>query len=372
MDGRIARIRVAGAAAAVLALVACTGGPTPAPSRSPQPTAPSTSPATGAANPSSRPGPSEGWCATGAGRRLLAESLGAELLSVGFEDLRAVVVLSGGRTAFQWYRESGPQDHHDVGAITSTVVAALVGIAIDEGRIPGTGATLAELLPDHAAAMSARVSAVTLEQLLTMTGGFDGAEPPPDAADRVEAILAAAPFPPGHFLDSRTAAHLLSAVLVEATGMPVLRYARSRLLDPLGIPLTGPGAGWDRDAQGIHLGGRGLRLRALDLARFGQLHLQAGRWEGRRVLPAEWVSAATAPRVDPGRGGFGYQWWIAPGTLGPGTWVARGSGGQRLVVAPEGQLVAVFLSSPAEDPPTAIDALVDLAWSTVIEPICVG
>lgn len=370
MDPRSWRIRVAGAASAVLALVACTSAPPPAPSRSAVLPSPSSAGA-GTAGPAVLATGSDAWCATGAGQRRLAETLGAELLSVGYEDLRAVVVLAGGRTAFEWYRDAGPADHHDIGAITTTVVAALVGIAIGEGRIAGTSATLGELLPDRAEEMSARVASVTLEQLLTMTAGFAGAEPPPDAADRVEAVLAAAPFPPGHFLDSRSAAHLLSAILVQATGMPVLQYARSRLFAPLGISLAGPGGGWDRDAQGIQLGGGGLRLRALDLARFGQLHLQAGRWRGHQVLSADWVRAATAPRVDPGRGGFGYQWWIDPGTVGPGTWVARGSGGQRLIVAPDNRLVAVFLADPAEDPPTPIDALVDLAFSTVIATACV-
>ena len=116
----------------------------------------------------------------------------------------------------------------------------LVGIAIGEGLITSVDQSLAELLPAHVPIMAPGVDAVTLRQLLTMTGGITGADgrsPYPVDADWTALTLATPLVKPAgsEFVYSDYGAHLISAILVEATGKSVLDYAREKLFNPLGI-----------------------------------------------------------------------------------------------------------------------------------------
>lgn len=137
--------------------------------------------------------------------------------------------------------------------------------------------------------------------------------------------------------------------------MPVLKYARAKLFDPLGIPnapaaqlpvnapdaLTGAGFGWAVDPQGMNFGGYGLRLRAQDMAKLGLLYLNGGVWEGEQVVPADWVHQATTKQADTTEAGYGYLWWV--GDLeGEPLFGAQGNGGQRIFVVPSRELVVVF------------------------------
>jgi CubicO group peptidase (beta-lactamase class C family) len=250
---------------------------------------------------------------------------------------------------------------------------------VDEGRL-ALDDTLSELLPSYTSAMSPNARRTTLEQLLTMTGGFAAEGSAAEAAliradDWVAAALRSAE-PPGEFAYSNAGAHLLSAVLVDATGTSVLDYARSRLFDPLGIPsrpaaepLAGPlvaGRGWNRyegaefgwpvDRQRRHLGASLLRLRPHDMLRIGQLYLDDGRREGRQVLPADWVAAATSRQVHTGGSGqgegYGYLWWTEE-LGGHEAAIAYGYGGQVIALVPELRAVVVVSTELHLDrPPT--------------------
>lgn len=112
----------------------------------------------------------------------LAAALDEEFASDDYAGLTSVIVLSDGRTAYERYFGSEATDHQHVWSITKSIVSTLVGIAIDEGRIGGVEATLAQLLPDHAGVMAPAVAGITLDQLLTMTAGFaDDLSSPGDA-----------------------------------------------------------------------------------------------------------------------------------------------------------------------------------------------
>jgi len=172
--------------------------------------------------------------------------------------------------------------------------------------------TLAELLPQYADVMTDHAAAVTLREVLTMTAGFpeDGFDGPTGLVgpDGVATVLSAPPATPGQeFAYSSAGSHVLSAILMQATGQPVLEYARQVLFDPLGIttrpafePLVddldqGPtdeqveqydaaSFAWPRDSQGRHLGYSTVKLTARDMLAFGQLYLDEGRWNDTQVV----------------------------------------------------------------------------------------
>ena len=255
----------------------------------------------------------------------LAAALDQEFSSDEYADLRSVIVLAQGRTAYERYFQSAATDYHQVFSVTKSVISALIGIAIAEGAIRGVEATLAELLPEHAKDMTPAGAGTTLEQVLTMMGGFNDDWPGPDDPDWVADILGKQTSDPGSaWMYSSNSGHLASAILAQATRTPVLEYARAKLFDPLGIPSTpaaqlavnepgafdGPGFGWAVDPQGINLGGYGLRLRAQDMAKLGLLYLADGLWQGEQVVPADWVHRATTQQADTTDAGYGYLWRV--------------------------------------------------------------
>lgn len=287
-------------------------------------------------------------------------------LSPGMRNLRAILVSVDGEVVVEHYVEDAARGSADVASVTKSVVSTLVGIAVHDGDL-ALDDTLGDLLPAYADPMSAETASITLEQLLTMTAGLAAdpvnADPAPEAGDWVGAILRAGPErPPGSgFAYSSVTSHLLSAILVEATGRPLLDYARAKLFDPLGIDTRPAGQprmddgrrgyrqyrradfAWPLDPQGINVGYGTLKLHPADLLKLGELYLAEGEWQGEQVVPVAWVRAATRPSVtaDANVGAhYGYQWWVTEAGGHP-AYAAVGFGGQLVEVVPDLGLVVV-------------------------------
>ena len=322
-----------------------------------------------------QPEPKTGTVKTIDGSALLAAINHDLELREGHENVAAVVVLVHGKRVIDWYNDVPTERHWDIGWATAAFVTTLVGIAIDEGHIPGLDATLRQLLPEHAGDMSPSVAATTLRQVLSMTGGFPSTSQDPvadqmSASDPVAEILRAArPSPLRRVVYSSQGAHLLAAVLAEATGMSVLEYARTRLLDPLGIDTSNAYQGtagpedleayqaadfaWQVDSTGLNLGWNSLKLSPSDLAKLGQRYLDGGRWKGKQLPSSSWVSQATAVQADNvflthnsfAGTGYGFGWWRIDTSTSPGYFVGDHSG-QLLEVVPSRSLVVVVASQP--------------------------
>jgi hypothetical protein len=133
---------------------------------------------------------------------------------------------------------------------------------------------------------------------------------------------------------------VLSAVVQSATGMTTEAFAEANLFQPLGIARWY----WNVDPQGISTGGWGLWLKPQDLARFGYLYLNQGRWIDRQIVPASWVADSCRRQIAAGQSwlsdSYGYQWWVD----GLGYIMALGYGGQYLVLVPNRNLIMVLTS----------------------------
>jgi hypothetical protein len=120
--------------------------------------------------------------------------------------------------------------------------------------------------------------------------------------------------------------HLLSAVLQQATGMTELEFARKYLFEPLGIT----DVAWKTDPQGYTFGPGDLHLKTADAAKIGFLFLNNGLWEGKQIVPAEWVEEAVKPQVQANADeSYGYGWWFEDDIF-----YATGRGGQKIFVVP--------------------------------------
>jgi CubicO group peptidase (beta-lactamase class C family) len=303
-----------------------------------------------------------------------------------FDAVQVVVVVADGKTLVEHYSGVSPEEYQPVQSVTRSVISTLVGIAVDDGLL-ALDDTLAQLLPRYADQMTPEVASVTLRDLLTMRGGFiEEADPGgldfSTAPDAVAAALATGAGAQDTFGYSSAGAHLVAAVLAEATGMSVLDYGRRVLFQPLGIdtqPAAEPLAvrkniaeylaadfAWPVDRQGINLGWSLLKLRPTDLLALGQLVLDDGRWHSDQVVPATWVADATSPQVKvDDRFSYGYLWWRTS-LAGRDAAAALGAGGQSVIIVPDLDLVAVTVgklhrSSTRDISPMSMMTLVESA-----------
>ncbi len=263
--------------------------------------------------------------------------------------LYSLIVMRDGKPLLErYYDGASAAQPFPVFSITKSVVSALVGVAIADGKIASLQQPLGELL-DVPPSADPRVRRITLEQLLTMSAGWD--DEPVGGPDVVRNLLSRplARDPGARWVYDNGSAHLVSAVLTRATGQSAAEYAQKRLFGPLNIrPLE-----WPADPQGNSSGSAGLVLRARELALLGELFRRGGEFGGRQLVPRSWVRASTAPHVETGQPQvrYGYYWWIGDATK---TFAAIGYGGQVIAVAPNERAVVVWTCDPGREPDTRV------------------
>jgi CubicO group peptidase (beta-lactamase class C family) len=277
----------------------------------------------------------------------------------------SVLVSRHGKLVYELYTSSFDRDDaHYLMSVTKSVLSALVGIAIDRRLLPGPDATLADLLPRAlfpGDADVARFRGVTLRQVMGMQG-LDAPDPPRDrsppavaragrfwsAPSRVRFVLGD-PLLGGGFQYNDGTPTLAVAALQYATGETAFDFAEEALFRPMGFR----NAEWlHQDATGMDSGGFGLRLRPIDMHKFGLLYLHHGAWNGRQLISEAWVARSFEPwnrsRPELTRPDYGWFWWAHD--FGPG-WtahVASGWKGQRIAVFPD-QDVVLTMTACFED-----------------------
>ncbi len=237
----------------------------------------------------------------------------------------------------------------NIKSASKSIVSALVGIAVAEGKLKGLDQPIAPFFRRYiGGSADPRLRRLTLGDLLSMRAGL---EPTSfgnygdwvESRDWVRYVLTRrfVDDPGGRMLYSTGNTHLLSAILTQATGMSTLAYARSRLFTPLGVELPA----WPRDPQGIYFGGNEMRLRPRDLLRLGELYLHHGRLGGRRLVPDSWITDSWTPRTTSPFNGYDYGlgWWHRRSGAHD-VYFAWGAGGQYLFLVPDLQLLAVMTS----------------------------
>lgn len=237
----------------------------------------------------------------------------------------------------------------NVKSVAKSVVAALVGAAIDRGLIDGVEQPVAALLPDAVPEEpDPMLAQVTVGNLLSMQAGLDRTSGSNYGrwvtSDNWVDYVLSRPFvdrPGGTMLYSTGNSHLLSAILTRVSGQSTHDVARQWLAEPLGFDLPR----WDRDPQGIYFGGNNMLLSPRALLAFGEMFRQGGTFGGQRVLPEGWIADTWTPRTRSrySGDGYGYGWFIAD-ACGHPAYYARGFGGQFVYVVPAAALTVVITS----------------------------
>ncbi len=248
--------------------------------------------------------------------------------------------------AYFWPFAKG--EKHIIHSCTKSVVSALIGIAIEKGYIENVNQPIKDLLPEYLLDnLDAPKKTITLENLLMMASGLRCQDSylygwkgliemrySPDWAQYVLGLPME--LPPGEkFEYCNGVSYLLSVIIQNATNMRTLDFARKSLFEPLGIR----DIGWDTSPQGVDIGWGQMRLKPHDMAKFGWLFLNKGRWGDKQIVPAKWVALSTRGHIEARLfDRYGYQWWVDTA----GYYMAVGFKGQRIFVVPEKNLVAVF------------------------------
>jgi CubicO group peptidase (beta-lactamase class C family) len=265
--------------------------------------------------------------------------------------LRGILVSQRGEVVLERYTAGAGADRAtNVKSASKSVLSVLVGIAVQEGRIRGLDQPISNFFPAYFARpdVDPRKRQITVGHLLSMQSGlestsFDEYGAWVSSRDWVRAALdqPMVDQPGGRMLYSTGSTHLLSAILTRATGKSTWAYANEKLAEPLGFRIRP----WQRDPQGIFFGGNDMYLTPRQLLRFGQMYLDGGVYQGRQIVPAEWVRESVRPRTSsPWNGhGYGLGWW-SKDSGGRRAFFAWGYGGQYVFVVPELELVAVFIS----------------------------
>ena len=243
-------------------------------------------------------------------------------IDTGRQEIHSFMFLRHGKVIAEgWWDPYGPDYKHLLYSASKTFTATGIGLAVSENRLKLTDKVISFFpysLPDTIGNL---MKELNVQNLLTMSVGQDPAAIGAGAEeDWITAFLKNEPVhkPGSVFLYNNMATFMLSAIVQQVTYQTLFEYLKPRIFDPLSIR----GIDWDRNPQGINLGMIGLRLRTEDLAKFGQLLLQGGKWNNKQLIASEWVKEATSFKVecdDPSRKipknmndwaqGYCYQMW---------------------------------------------------------------
>jgi CubicO group peptidase (beta-lactamase class C family) len=300
-----------------------------------------------------------------------------QIVASEMPDVTGLLVIRHGYVVFERYFGSayGRNDPVKIRSITKSFVGTLIGIALADGKLESLDQTIGESIPDRIPSKAdPGTPNITIRHLLTMTSGWQW-----DIGTDYQRLIASKnwsaltlslpiAYEPGTFYAYNTGgSHLLSVILTTVTEQDTADYAQEKLFDPLGIARPT----WQRSPQHETVGGFGLELTARELAKLGYLYLNGGQWDGRQVVPADYVKAATSYQStgdSTGYAAYGYQWWVAD-VAGMPSFFGLGFGGQYLYVVPALDLIAVVVAGFETAPPVTIHRPV---IENVIVPAVVG
>lgn len=267
----------------------------------------------------------------------------------GMTQLHSLQVQRGDEVLFaQAPRGAGLDGPANIKSCAKSVVALLLGVAIDRGEITGVDACLGDVAPGIIPSDATLGAAdITMADLASLQAGLEPTSGPNYGswisssnwlADALRRPMVAAPG--SRMLYSTGTTHILGAALAEATGESLLAQARSRL----GAVMDFEVSPWTRDPQGYYLGGNEMALPPRAMLKLAVMLRDEGRYEGEQVVSADWMTASLAPRVRSPFSGmqYGYGWFLSD----TGFALARGYGGQIIAAHPERALAVAITSDP--------------------------
>ncbi|HEV8492089.1 MAG TPA: serine hydrolase domain-containing protein [Candidatus Angelobacter sp.] len=277
-----------------------------------------------------------------------------------------MLVRHGNVIAEGWWSPYSPQSRHQMFSLSKSFTSTAVGLAISEGKLSLFDPVVKFFPDDIPTNASDNLKAMRIRDLLTMSSGQLPVTVQKFSFDSKEVLtkqFLALPVdvkPGTLWFYSTPSSYMLSAIVQKVEGQNLVEYLKPRLFEPLGIdnPV------WEMSPQGIALGGYGLSVRTEDIAKFGLLYLNHGKWNGKQLVPADWVAMATARQASNGSDpdsdweqGYGFQFWRAR----HGLYRGDGAFGQFCIVMPEQDAVVSITSGTR-----SMASVMNLVWDKIL------
>jgi CubicO group peptidase (beta-lactamase class C family) len=280
-------------------------------------------------------------------------------------EVNSVIVIRHGYIVYEKYFRApwNKGGIHNIYSCTKSVMSSLVGIAVQQGKIKSLHDKMVDYFPNRTIQnLDERKKSITLLNLMTMKAGFDWVERAYPYTDPRNSMVQAhrsndviqfvldrpmAAQPGTIWAYNGGCSQIFSAIVTNKTGMSTLEFAKNNFFGPLGITKFT----WRTDRQGNYDAGGGLSMTPRDMAKYGYLILNRGFWEGKQIVPADFVaeSVKTQTTFNP-NAGYGYQsWWTVPLD---GYYYAAGIRGQRIYVMEKQDMVLVTTGNLQEESQT--------------------
>ncbi|EMS73813.1 serine hydrolase domain-containing protein [Ruminiclostridium cellobioparum] len=272
------------------------------------------------------------------------------------------LVMRNEHIIFEYYKNKKAENGvHHINSSTKSFTSALIGICMKQGLLQDINTPIVEFFGDVLSNQSdIRKQHITLYHLLTMSAGLDWPEfgewnyfSPMEYSKNIIQFIFDREMEanPGEKMNYNSGcSHLLSAIIQRVSGTTTSKFAEEHLFTPLGIK----DAHW-LSKQNINLGANGLSMKIQDMLKFGYLYLKKGTIKGIEIVPQNWITESTIPRflTYPVIGHYGYQWWVSSISAKEDKEVqfyfAMGLFGQFIIIVPEYDMVAVFVSENYSD-----------------------
>ncbi len=291
-----------------------------------------------------------------------------KIINNSYNNITGIIVLKNGETLYEnYYNGYTANNTSHVFSVTKSIISILIGIAIDKGYIKSIDQKVLDFFPDYTVKRGEKtIQSVTIKNMLTMTATYKCKSEPyakvlaSDNWIKAGLDLLGGNRQVGEFRYSPiVGTHILSGILVKATGQSVLNFAKENLFSPLEINVghnvvlqnkeehlafskDKNVSGWVVDPEGINTAGWGLTLTPIDMAKIGQLYLNNGIWKDKQIIPAWWIDESIKEHSRGGKLSYGYLWWIIDDK--EHIYAALGQGGNAIYVNTKKKMVVSIAS----------------------------
>ena len=292
-----------------------------------------------------------------------------EVIKTQYDNIAGIIISKNNEIKYEYYNNNytGESTIH-IASVTKSIISILIGIAIKKKAIKNINQKVLEFFPGYKTKRGEKtIQEITIKNLLTMTAPYKFKYEPytkvysSEDWTKASLDLLGGKGKIGEFKYTTVGLQILSGILVNTTGQPIIEFANKTLFTPLEIEKTQNTrihnkeehlaflkdknvAGWVVDPKGVNTAGWGLSLTTLDILKIGKLYLNKGKWENKQIVSSEWVKESTRKQSQWEELPYGYLWWIIKG-FETNCYAAIGDGGNIIFVYPEKKVIVAITSS---------------------------
>ncbi len=281
--------------------------------------------------------------------------LNKDICNGKYGNMHSLLVIENNDLVIEQYYNGWKKDRlHFLASNTKSFNSLLIGVAIEQGYIKSVDQKMLDFFPEYKNLKKDTLkNKITIKDLLTMTSGFQWDEQslpltdPNNMGRQMDltndwlksAIMLPMDTAPGtKYVYSGPNNIILSEIIKKTTGKNIAEFAEEYLFKPLGIKEYD----WF-EKNGVYDSGGGLKLKSRDIAKYGLLHLNKGKWNENEIVSEKWIEEIFSPYIEIHHPFYScYQWQMVKTEYGFNAWFIPGNGGQIINIIPELDMVIII------------------------------